>query len=403
MSNYQDCLTVSKLNNKIRSLLEERISNIWVSGEISNFHHHPSSGHMYFTLKDDSSEIRCTMFSMNNVHLKFSPENGMKVRIHGNVTVYEKRGQVQLKVTIMETQGVGELHKTFEALKQSLEKEGLFEKVHKKKVPPYPNRIGVLTSGSGAAYRDILNVLNRRSPHIKIILHSVKVQGEGSSQEIVSGIELFNSHNNVDIIILARGGGSIEDLWAFNEEKVARSIFSSVIPIITGVGHETDFTIADFVSDLRAPTPSSAAEIAAPHLDELLSEILNYKTRMLRVIQSQLEQRWMLFDQIEKRISFQSPTKKIENQAFELNQMRKRIQKALLKKQNIFSEKIRHLSKQLSSLGPYQVLERGYEIPMNEYGSVIRSSKHIDLGQSFKLKMAKDSFIAKKTSDIKEE
>ncbi|MEL1223915.1 MAG: exodeoxyribonuclease VII large subunit, partial [Candidatus Neomarinimicrobiota bacterium] len=301
MSNYQDCLTVSKLNNKIRNLLEEGISNIWVVGEISNFHHHPSSGHMYFTLKDDSSEIRCTMFSMNNVHLKFSPENGMKVRLHGNVTIYERRGQVQLKVTIMETQGVGELHRTFEALKQSLAKEGLFEKVHKKKIPPYPNRIGVLTSGSGAAYRDILNVLNRRSPHVKIILHSIKVQGDGSSQEIVSGIELFNSHSDVDVIILARGGGSIEDLWAFNEEKVARSIFSSIIPIITGVGHETDFTIADFVSDLRAPTPSSAAEIAAPHLDELLSEILNYETRMLRIIQSQLEQRWLLFDQIEKR------------------------------------------------------------------------------------------------------
>ena len=403
MSNYQDCLTVSKLNNNIRNLLEEGISNIWVSGEISNFHHHPSSGHMYFTLKDDSSEIRCTMFSMNNVHLKFSPENGMKVRLHGNVTIYERRGQVQLKVIIMETQGIGELHKTFEALKQSLEKEGLFEKVHKKNIPPYPNRIGVLTSGSGAAYRDILNVLNRRSPHIKIFLHSVKVQGEGSSQEIVSGIELFNTHNDVDIIILARGGGSLEDLWAFNEERVARSIFSSIIPIITGVGHETDFTIADFVSDLRAPTPSSAAEIAAPHLDELLSEILNYETRMLRVIQSQLEQRWLLFDQIEKRISLQSPTKKIENQAFELNQMRKRIQKAFLKKQNILSEEIRHLSKQLSSLGPYQVLERGYAIPMDEYGSVIRSSKHIDLGQSFKLKMAKDSFIAKKTSNIKDE
>ena len=403
MYNYQDCLTVSKLNNKIRNLLEEGISNIWVSGEISNFHHHPTSGHMYFTLKDDSSEIRCTMFSMNNVHLKFSPENGMKVRLHGNVTIYERRGQVQLKVTIMEKQGVGELHKTFEALKQSLEKEGLFEKVHKKKIPPYPNRIGVLTSGSGAVYRDILNVLKRRSPHVKIILHSVKVQGEGSSQEIVSGIELFNSHNDVDIIILARGGGSLEDLWAFNEEKVARSIFSSIIPIITGVGHETDFTIADFVSDLRAPTPSSAAEIAAPYLDELLSKILNYKTRILRVIQSQLEQRWLLFDQIEKRISLQSPTKKIENQAFELNQMRKRIQKAFLKKQNILSEQIRHLSKQLSSLGPYQVLERGYAIPMDEYGSIIRSSKHIDLGQSFKLKMAKDSFIAKKTSDIKDE
>ena len=403
MSNHQDCLTVSKLNTRIRNLLEEGISNIWVNGEISNFHHHPASGHMYFTLKDDSSEIRCTMFSMNNVHLKFSPEDGMEVRLLGNVTIYEKRGQVQLRVSIMESQGLGELHKTFEALKQSLEKEGLFEEVHKKKIPPYPNRIGVLTSGSGAAYRDIQNVLNRRAPQVNIILHSVKVQGKGSSQEIASGIELFNSHNSVDVIIVARGGGSIEDLWAFNEEKVARSIFSSSIPIITGVGHQTDFTIADFVSDLRAPTPSVAAEIAAPHRDELLSELSNYKTRMLRIVQGQLEQRWLMFDQIEKRITIQSPTKKIKNQIFDLDQVKNRIQKAFLKKEDILSEQISHLSKQLSSLGPYQVLERGYAIPMDENGSVIRSSRHIDLGQSFKLKMAKDSFIAKKTSDIKDE
>ena len=403
MSNHQDCLTVSKLNSRIRNLLEEGISNIWVNGEISNFHHHPASGHMYFTLKDNSSEIRCTMFSMNNIHLKFSPENGMEVRLFGNVTIYERRGQVQLRVTIMETQGLGELHKTFEALKQSLEKEGLFDEIYKKKIPPYPNRIGVLTSGSGAAYRDILNVFNRRSPHIKIILHSVKVQGEGSSQEIVSGIELFNSYNPVDVIILARGGGSIEDLWAFNEEKVARSIFSSSIPIITGVGHETDFTIADFVSDLRAPTPSAAAEIASPHRDELLSEISNYKTRILRIIQGRLEQRWLLFDQIEKRISIQSPAKKIENQIFDLNQTKKRMQKAFLKKQNILSEHIRHLSRQLSSLGPNQVLERGYAIPLDGHGSVIRSSGQIAVGETFKLKMVKDSFIAKKTSDTKEE
>tara|TARA_A100000164_G_scaffold381243_1_gene431943 strand:- start:2518 stop:3540 length:1023 start_codon:yes stop_codon:yes gene_type:complete len=340
---------------------------------------------------------------MNNVHLKFSPEDGMEVRLLGNVTIYEKRGQVQLRVSIMESQGLGELHKTFEALKQSLEKEGLFEEVHKKKIPPYPNRIGVLTSGSGAAYRDILNVLNRRAPQVNSILHSVKVQGKGSSQEIASGIELFNSHNSVDVIIVARGGGSIEDLWAFNDEKVARSIFSSAIPIITGIGHQTDFTIADFVSDLRAPTPSVAAEIAAPHRDELLSELSNYRTKMLRIVQGQLEQRWLLFDQIEKRIAIQSPTKKIKNQIFDLDQIKNRIQKAFLKKEEILSEQISHLSKQLSSLGPYQVLERGYAIPIDENGSIIRSSSHIDLGQTFKLKMAKDSFIAKKTSDIKDE
>ena len=245
--------------------------------------------------------------------------------------------------------------------------------------------------------------MKRRAPQINIILHSVKVQGKGSSQEIASGIELFNSHNSVDVIIVARGGGSIEDLWAFNEEKVARSIFSSSIPIITGIGPQTDFTIADFVSDLRAPTPSVAAEIAAPHRDELLSELSNYKTKMLRIVQGQIEQRWLLVDQIEKRISIQSPTKKIKNQIFDLDQVKNRIQKAFLKKEEILSGQISHLSKQLSSLGPYQVLERGYAIPMDENGSIIRSSSHIDLGQSFKLKMAKDSFIAKKTSDIKDE
>ncbi|MDP6168516.1 MAG: exodeoxyribonuclease VII large subunit, partial [Candidatus Marinimicrobia bacterium] len=192
MSHYQDCLTVSKLNTRIRNLLESKISDIWVKGEISNFHHHPSSGHMYFTLKDGGSEIRCTMFRMNNLHLKFIPNDGMEVRLFGMVTVYEKRGQVQLKVGVMEPLGLGDLFKSFEALKQTLEKEDLFDAKHKKEIPPYPKNVGVLTSGSGAAFKDVLNVLNRRASHIGILLCSVKVQGEGSSEEVVEGIKLFN-------------------------------------------------------------------------------------------------------------------------------------------------------------------------------------------------------------------
>ena len=401
MSDRQDCLTVSNLNANIRNLLEGELSNIWVKGEISNFHHHSASGHMYFTLKDDASEIRCTMFRMNNLHLNFKPEEGMEVRLYSNVTIYEKRGQVQLKVGMMEASGQGDLYKSFELLKRSLEAEGLFDKIHKKKIPSYPKKIGILTSGSSAAYRDIINVLNRRAPQIEIILHSVKVQGIGSSQEVVSGIELFNKINSVEIIIIGRGGGSIEDLWTFNEEIVARSIFKSNIPIISGIGHETDYTIADFVSDLRAPTPSAAAELAAPLREDLLLILKNYKSKMLRNLHNQLEQRWLLFDQIEKRISNQRPSRKIDIQFQVLNQNHRRIILAIEKKYSLLSKKINYLYKQLSNLGPSQVLDRGYAIPINERGEVIRSSNQINVGESFRLNMAKDGIIAKKTSDVK--
>ena len=402
MSHYQDCLTVSKLNTRIRNLLESKISDIWVKGEISNFHHHPSSGHMYFTLKDGDSDIRCTMFRMNNLYLQFIPNDGMEVRLFGSITVYEKRGEIQLKVGIMKPLGLGDLFKSFEALKQTLEKEGLFDAKHKKEIPPYPKNVGVLTSGSGAAFKDVLNVLNRRASHIGILLCSVKVQGEGSSEEVVEGIELFNQEKSVDVIIIGRGGGSIEDLWTFNEEVVARSIFNSNIPIISGVGHETDFTIADFVSDLRAPTPSAAAELAVPLREDLILGLTNEKTKILRIIQNQMEQRWLFFDQIEKRVSNQRPLRKIEMQKRAVSQIHQRLSLAVDAKKSFFSEQLNHLSKQLSNLGPNQVLERGYAIPIDQKGRVIRNSEQIALGESFRLNMAKDGLIAKKTSDIKD-
>ena len=400
MSEFQDCFTVSNLNIRIRELLEHRFTDVWVKGEISNFHHHPSSGHMYFTLKDTGSEIRCAMFRINNSYLKFKPNDGMEVRLFGLVTVFEKRGQVQLKVSIMEPLGLGDLYKSFELLKKSLNEEGLFLEKHKEKIPSYPINIGIITSGSSSACQDILNVLSRRAPNINVLILSVRVQGDGAADEIVQAINTFNEYGGVDVLILARGGGSIEDLWSFNEEKVARSIFSSSIPIISGIGHETDFTIADFVSDLRAPTPSAAAELAAPLLDDMLLSISETQSRLIRLIKNQIEQKWQIKDQIDKRIANQQPATKIERQSEKLSQLYKRFLLAIDIKCEKYSKHTESLSKQLINLGPKHVLERGYAIPFDQSGNIIRKADQISVGEEFALKTARGSLSAKKTSDI---
>ena len=400
MSEFQDCFTVSNLNIRIRELLEHRFTDVWVKGEISNFHHHPSSGHMYFTLKDTGSEIRCAMFRINNSYLKFKPNDGMEVRLFGLVTVYEKRGQVQLKVSIMEPLGLGDLYKSFELLKKSLNEEGLFLEKHKEKIPSYPINIGIITSGSSSACQDILNVLSRRAPNINVLILSVRVQGDGAADEIVQAINTFNEYGGVDVLILARGGGSIEDLWSFNEEKVARSIFSSSIPIISGIGHETDFTIADFVSDLRAPTPSAAAELAAPLLDDILLSISETQSRLIRSMKNQLEKKWQIKDQVDKRLANQQPVTKIERQSEKLSQLYKRFILAIDIKCEKYSKHTESLSKQLINLGPKHVLERGYAIPFDQSGNIIRKADQISVGEEFALKTARGSLSAKKTSDI---
>ena len=400
MSEFQDCFTVSNLNIRIRELLEHRFTDVWVKGEISNFHHHPSSGHMYFTLKDTGSEIRCAMFRINNSYLKFKPNDGMEVRLFGLVTVFEKRGQVQLKVSIMEPLGLGDLYKSFELLKKSLNEEGLFLEKHKEKIPSYPINIGIITSGSSSACQDILNVLSRRAPNINVLILSVRVQGDGAADEIVQAINTFNEYGGVDVLILARGGGSIEDLWSFNEEKVARSIFSSSIPIISGIGHETDFTIADFVSDLRAPTPSAAAELAAPLLDDILLSISETQSRLIRSMKNQLEKKWQIKDQVDKRLANQQPVTKIERQSEKLSQLYKRFILAIDIKCEKYSKHTESLSKQLINLGPKHVLERGYAIPFDQLGNIIRKADQISVGEEFALKTARGSLSAKKTSDI---
>jgi len=399
MSELRKQYTVSELNAQIRFLMEGSLSDIWVTGEISNFHYHPSSGHMYFTIKDDRGEMQCAMFRGKNQYLKFKPSDGMEVRILGSVSIYEKRGQVQLIVSRMEPAGLGDLFKAFEALKETLSEEGLFDAIHKNSIPKFPRKIGVITSGSGAALQDILNVLNRRSPHVDILVRSTIVQGNESSQDISNAIQEFNDHGLVDVIIVGRGGGSIEDLWSFNEEIVSRSIFESTIPIISAVGHETDFTIADFVADLRAPTPSIAAELATTPLKDILILLIEINKGFKRVLKRDIEQAWVLTDHLEARLSNQQPQKKIQRQVERLTQFDQRLRHGISTTQNHFIKKTETLQKQLNSLGPKQVLDRGYAIALMKNGDLIRNAVDISIGDSFSLETGNGLFGAEKTID----
>ncbi|MAI85974.1 MAG: exodeoxyribonuclease VII large subunit [Candidatus Marinimicrobia bacterium] len=396
MPEHRNYLSVSDLNSKIRYSLEKDLSSIWVKGELSNFHHHPSSGHMYFTLKDELNEIRCAMFRANNQFLKFNPLDGMSIRLFGDITFYEQRGSLQIKVSIMEEDGVGDLHKAFEKMKSSLEKEGLFDKKYKKKLPRYPKKIGIITSGSGAAIKDIFNVLGRRAPQVKLILKSVKVQGDDAPNQISKAIELFNSENCVDVLIIGRGGGSIEDLWAFNEEIVARSIFKSLIPIISAVGHETDFSISDFVSDVRAPTPSAAAEIAVISKDAILKNLKSLEKQIIDLIMLRLEKYWVRKDQLERRISISKPQVRILNSIELLNKYYERL--VYVNNQNFihYKNNLESLLKRLVGLGPHNVLERGFSIPTDIKGNIIKSPDQIKVGDIFNLKTAKGSFKGRK-------
>ena len=396
MPEHRNYLSVSDLNSKIRYSLEKDLSSIWVKGELSNFHHHPSSGHMYFTLKDELNEIRCAMFRANNQFLKFNPIDGMSIRLFGDITFYEQRGSLQIKVSMMEEDGVGDLHKAFEKMKSSLEKEGLFDKKYKKQLPQYPKKIGIITSESGAAIKDIFNVLGRRAPQVKLILKSVKVQGDDAPNQISKAIELFNSKNCVDVLIIGRGGGSIEDLWAFNEEIVARAIFKSLIPIISAVGHETDFSISDFVSDVRAPTPSAAAEIAVVSKDAIVKNLKSLEKQIIDLMMSKLEKYWVRKDQLERRISISKPQARILNSLELLNNYYERL--IYVNNQNFihYRNDLESLLKRLVGLGPDNVLERGFSIPTDIQGNIIKSPDQIKVGDIFNLKTAKGSFKGRK-------
>ncbi len=396
MPEHRKYLSVSDLNSKIRYSLEKDLSSIWVKGELSNFHHHPSSGHMYFTLKDELNEIRCAMFRANNQFLKFIPLDGMSIRLFGDITLYEQRGSIQIKVSIMEEDGIGDLHKAFEKMKDTLEREGLFDKKYKKPLPLYPKKIGIITSESGAAIKDICNVLSRRAPQVKLILKSVKVQGHDSPKQISEAIELFNYKNCVDVLIIGRGGGSIEDLFAFNEEIVARAIFKSLIPIISAVGHETDFSISDFVSDIRAPTPSAAAEIAVVSKDAILKNLRSLEKQTIDSTRVRIEKYWLKKDQLERRMSVSKPQARILNSLELLDKYYERL--IYINEHNFFyyQNHLESLLKRLVGLGPDNVLERGFSIPTDNKGNIIKSPDQIKVGDTFNLKMAKGSLKGRK-------
>ena len=302
-------LSVSQLNRYIKMNFDadENLANIFISGEISNFTNHYRTGHLYFTLKDDSAAVRAVMFNSSAKRLKFMPEDGMKVIARGRVSVYEASGQYQLYVDDMQPDGVGALNLAYEQLKEKLQKEGLFSELHKKPLPPYPEKVGVITSPTGAAVRDIINVLGRRFPYAEIVFCPVLVQGEGAHLQLTDAVNLFNSERAADVIIIGRGGGSIEDLWEFNDEGLARAVYNSEIPVISAVGHETDFTICDFVADMRAPTPSVAAELAVPDANELQYALSALKNRMFLNVSSGIADRRSRLEYLTSKGALKSP------------------------------------------------------------------------------------------------
>ena len=376
--------TVSRVNNYIKRLIDSKsvLNNIWVKGEVSNYKKH-SSGHIYLTLKDENSVLKAVMFRSAASSMDFELADGMMVIAHGRISVYEAGGSYQLYIEDMTRDGVGDLYREFERLKELLSKEGLFDDNHKKPIPRFPNRIGVVTAPTGAAVRDIINVITRRYPLAEIIIYPTLVQGAGAKESITAAIEYFNREKLVDTLIVGRGGGSIEDLWAFNEECVARAIFNSEIPVISAVVHETDFTIADFVADFRAPTPSAAAEISVPSQHELLNLVSIYKSRMYNNIISRLENsRKTLL-----RLAPKSPKDKIFELSQRLDMRIQTLESAYKLKITDKKRNLAELSAKLDALSPLKTLFRGYSIATDNSGTVLKSTKDFSKDMEFKLKL----------------
>lgn len=387
MDNTRRIATVSQINNYIKALLEQVsvIQNIWIKGEISNFKLH-SSGHIYLTLKDNNSVLKAVMFRTAASKLNFKPKDGMMVLALGRIAVYEAGGQYQLYIEAMEQEGTGDLYAQFEELKRKLGEEGLFDESHKKPIPKFPSRIGIATSPTGAAIRDMINVIKRRCPMVKIIIYPCLVQGDGASKSIVEAIEYFNNKKLADVIIIGRGGGSIEDLWAFNEEITARAAFNSEIPVISAVGHETDFTISDFTSDLRAPTPSAAAELCVPDILELKNQIDTACARMAALLKQKI-------DAPKKQLEFLSTkTSKsnFEKYLLDLEQDTDRLSEALIKaftnKIDLEQKRFEREAGKLSALSPLSVFERGY-CSLSKDNKMISDAKSVEIGDVVTLRL----------------
>ncbi len=353
----RDIFSVSRLVREARAVLEGSFPLIWLEGEISNYSR-PSSGHMYLTLKDEAAQVRCAMFRGKNMLLRFKPENGMHVLVRARISLYEARGDFQIIIEHMEEAGLGALQRQFEELKARLGKEGLFDTTHKKTLPKLPRQIGVITSPTGAAIRDIISVLKRRFPSIPLLVYPTAVQGENAGKEIAAAVELANQRNECDVLLVARGGGSLEDLWAFNEEVVARAIHKSQIPIVSGVGHEVDFTIADFVADQRAPTPSAAAELITPDREELAQQVAQRYQRLLNRINTELKQTKQEFTWLNSRLMQQHPGTQLQNKAQRLDELELRLNKAITRQLEHKKNALKHSSNTLKAHSPLNRLKQ---------------------------------------------
>ncbi len=373
---YQ-AITVTELNKYIKEKIgaDEFLNNVLIKGEISNFKHH-YTGHMYFTLKDENSLIKCIMFKSYTTTLKFMPKDGMKVMVFGTVSVFERDGVYQIYAKAMQEDGMGSLYTAYEELKAKLEKEGLFDASHKKKIPFMPTSIGVLTSNTGAVIRDIINVSTRRNPNVYLKLFPVPVQGEGAGEKIAEAIRIMNKQNMADVLILARGGGSLEDLWPFNEEVVARAIYESELPIISAVGHETDFTIADFVADLRAPTPSAAAELAVPDIKEVMRKLENCESRSRNSLNKKIELMRLRYEKCMASRVFKEPLQKINEWYLSVDMKIKAMENSVTTTLQQAQKNAGKVIAKLDTLSPLKTLARGYCITQKE-GKVINKAEYL--------------------------
>lgn len=392
--NRNKILTISELTRKIRGSLEQEFFNLWIVGEVSNLKK-PTSGHMYLTLKDTNAQLQAVMFKSVANQVKFELKDGMEVLTFGSVTVYESRGQYQLIIESIEPKGIGALQLAFLQLKEKLEKEGIFDPVHKKPLPLLPKKIAVVTSITGAAIRDILNVINRRFARVEILIYPVKVQGEGAAQEIAQAIRDLNAISDIDVMIVGRGGGSLEDLWAFNAEVVARSIYASKIPIISAVGHEIDVTISDLVADKRALTPTEAGELVVPRYDQLEDSLVKIKARLIQYLYNKILLIKSRMQGIKNSFSFKRPFDKVFRLQQELDEITQRLVTRGKHIVELERQWLIGFANRLDNMSPLKVLNRGYSITTNvEEDKPVKSSEGLTIGKRMRTRLFQGGFVS---------
>lgn len=393
-------LSVSDINRYLRELMEsdEILSDLWVQGEIATLSK-PASGHIYFTLKDANSTLRCVVWKSAAMRMQAALQSGSQIEAHGYIGLYEQGGQYQLYVDAVRLTGEGALYQEFLRLKAKLESEGLFDPAHKRALPEIPNSIGIVTSATGAALQDILNVLRRRFPLVEVVLAHCAVQGDAAPPEIVSALKRLNEQGNVDLILVARGGGSMEDLWAFNDERVVRAIAVSAIPVVTGIGHEIDFTLSDFAADLRAPTPTAAAELAVPDREELRGLVQGAVNRLVYAYQSELQGVRTELTQLQHRIEKASPSWMVRNDRQRLDDLSGRVETGMGSTLRFWHSQQDGLTKRLSALNPFAVLQRGYAIVTTADGSVVSSVNQVSKDEMLDVKVSDGTLLARVLSE----